>query len=193
MQRKPITIIFINNHGGAIFGFLPVAKRTDEEILNEFFFYNHTISISKLCAAHGVLHFCTKTKAELQEALLLSQQADSDCVIEVESSIDKNAAFHCSQLNAPPTSVSLNGSTTSFYRQGFVLAISLEDGTAGYDEVANQEKMLAVEEQLRFILHALEGARISSCLPLLRGSFSSWIWTNIGVPLGVDVSAILFW
>ncbi|GAB2248413.1 hypothetical protein Droror1_Dr00008295 [Drosera rotundifolia] len=230
MRRKPITIIVINNHGGAIFSFLPVAKRTDERILNEFFYYNHTISISNLCAAHGVLHFCTKTKAELQEALLLSQQSDSDCVIEVESSIDKNAAFHSflrkhvgqvatqtfnflsspfitevfqgnlslgkihgikyllysAQLNAPPTSVSLNSSTISFCRQGFVLGISLEDGTVGYGEVApleaNQEKMLAVEEQLRFILHALEGARISSCLPLLRGSFSSWIWTNIGVP-----------
>ncbi|KAL9253101.1 PHYLLO, chloroplastic-like protein [Drosera capensis] len=182
----------------------------EQRILNEFFYYNHTISISKLCAAHGVLHFCTQKKAELQEALLLSEQADSDCVIEVESSIDKNAAFHSfltnrvgqvatqtfnflsspfipeafqgnlslgkihgikyllysAQLNAPPTSVSLNGSTTSFCRQGFVLAISLEDGV-GYGEPSSI--MPSVRRGLEMaILNAFASRQSSSLLSVLH-------------------------
>ncbi|GAB2280146.1 hypothetical protein Dimus_014783 [Dionaea muscipula] len=231
MCRKPITVLVINNHGGAIFSFLPIAKRIEPRILNEYFYNNHTVSISKLCAAHGVQHFLTKTKVELREALLRSQKADADCVIEVESSIDNNATFHsvlrnyagqvanhtfnflsslsipdpsfddvsiCKingidyslyrvELNAPTTSASFDSNPTKFYREGFVFALSLDDGIVGFGEVApleaDEDNLLAVEEQLCFIIHELEGARIPCFLPLLRGSFSSWIWRTLGVPL----------
>ncbi|PON76783.1 Enolase N-terminal domain-like [Trema orientale] len=45
-----------------------------------------------------------------------------------------------------------------------------------------EENLLDVEEQLRFLLHEIKGAEINCFLPLLRGSFSSWIWTNLGIP-----------
>jgi isochorismate synthase/2-succinyl-5-enolpyruvyl-6-hydroxy-3-cyclohexene-1-carboxylate synthase/2-succinyl-6-hydroxy-2,4-cyclohexadiene-1-carboxylate synthase/O-succinylbenzoate synthase len=47
-----MTIIVVNNHGGAIFSFLPVAKTASPQILEKFFYASHDISISKLCAAH---------------------------------------------------------------------------------------------------------------------------------------------
>jgi isochorismate synthase / 2-succinyl-5-enolpyruvyl-6-hydroxy-3-cyclohexene-1-carboxylate synthase / 2-succinyl-6-hydroxy-2,4-cyclohexadiene-1-carboxylate synthase / o-succinylbenzoate synthase len=47
-----MTIIVVNNHGGAIFSLLPVAKTTSPQILEKFFYTSHDISISKLCAAH---------------------------------------------------------------------------------------------------------------------------------------------
>lgn len=47
-----MTIIVVNNHGGAIFSLLPVAKNTSPEILKKFFYTSHDISISNLCAAH---------------------------------------------------------------------------------------------------------------------------------------------
>ncbi|VAI46483.1 unnamed protein product [Triticum turgidum subsp. durum] len=51
-QRKPMTVIVINNHGGAIFSLLPVAKTASPQILQKYFYTSHDISISKLCDAH---------------------------------------------------------------------------------------------------------------------------------------------
>lgn len=45
----------------------------------------------------------------------------------------------------------------------------------------HEENLQDVEEQLRFLVHALEGATISYHLPLLRESFSVWMWRVIGV------------
>lgn len=48
-----MTILVINNYGGAIFSLLPIADRTDPRLLNQFFYTSHNISIQKLCMAHG--------------------------------------------------------------------------------------------------------------------------------------------
>lgn len=39
------------------------------------------------------------------------------------------------KLCAPPTSTSANYGSEMFYREGFVLSLSLEDGSTGYGEV----------------------------------------------------------
>lgn len=230
MWRKPITVLVINNHGGGIFSFLPIAEKAEPHILEKYFYYNHTISISKLCAAHGVKHFFAETKLELQEALSTAEQADTDYVIEVASSINSNAIFHrtlrkyasqaashtlmsLSQLSvvesaqdgfclckiakleytlyginltAPTTSASGCSRETDLLRQGFILELTLDDGSIGLGEIApleiHEEDLQDVEEQLQFLLHALGGATIPYLLPLLRESFSLWIWRVIGVP-----------
>lgn len=231
MVRKPITVLVVNNHGGGIFSFLPVAEQTDSEILEKYFYYNHHISVGELCAAHRVKHLLAETKLELHEALLTSQDGDTDCVIEISGSISSNTAFHSllkkyaaqaashafttlSQLSppvsarseffykiakleyslygvnltSPPTSVSVDGKPLKYVRQGFILALTLDDGSTGFGEIApleiHKEHLQDVEEQLCFLLHALKGATISYHLPLLRESFSVWIWRVIGVPPG---------
>ncbi|XP_065630958.1 protein PHYLLO, chloroplastic isoform X4 [Quercus suber] len=93
-SRKPMTIVVINNQGGAIFSLLPIAERTDPSILNQYFYTSHNVSICGLCKAHGVKHSLVQTKREFQDALLASQYDEIDCVIEVKSSIDANATFH---------------------------------------------------------------------------------------------------
>ncbi|KAM0961461.1 hypothetical protein ACFX2J_020652 [Malus domestica] len=227
--RKPMTILVINNHGGAIFSLLPIADRVEPSILNQYFYTSHNVSIHNLCAAHGVMHLHVKTKVELEDALLTSQDNEVDCVIEVESCIEANATFHSTlrkfacqaadhalslssrisvqdspadgtllyrvhrmeysvfsiPLCAPPTMVSVDENETSFYREGFILTLYLEDGSIGFGEVSpldiHRENLLDVEEQLRLLVHMMEGAKISCFLPLLKGSFSSWIWTNLGI------------
>ncbi|KAK6931406.1 Thiamine pyrophosphate enzyme, C-terminal TPP-binding [Dillenia turbinata] len=185
IKRKPMTVIVINNHGGAIFSLLPVADKTARGLLDKFFYTSHSISIRELCMAHSVKHFCIQTKVQLQDALLACQSEDSDCVIEVESSIDANALFHRVPLCAPPTFVSVNGGSVTCYREGFILALTFEDGSVGYGEVAplesDEESLSIVEDQLRFLVHVIEGVKISYLLPLLSGSFSSWIWSNLGI------------
>ncbi|XP_038694901.1 protein PHYLLO, chloroplastic isoform X2 [Tripterygium wilfordii] len=228
-MRKPMTIIVINNHGGAIFSFLPIADRTEQRTLDQYFYTSHNISIHNLCLAHGVNHQRVNTKIELQDALLSPQNEDVDRVIEVESSIGANATFHSTlrsfacqaanhalsvlsrlsfpdtipyesftckihrmkyslyriQLRAPPTFSSMNYENPETYREGFILSLFLEDGSVGYGEVApldlSQEILLDIEDQLRFLLHIIAGARISYCLPMLKGSFSAWIWSALGI------------
>lgn len=39
-------------------------------------------------------HVHVNTKGQLQDALFTSQREDVDCIVEVESEIDTNVAFH---------------------------------------------------------------------------------------------------
>ncbi|XP_028761883.1 protein PHYLLO, chloroplastic-like isoform X1 [Neltuma alba] len=227
--RKPMTILVLNNHGGGIFSFLPLANKTEPRVLHQYFYTSHNISIGKLCLAHGVKHLYAQTKMELEDALFAAQNEDKDCLIEIESSIDHNANFHSilrkfalqtaentirllsaslsqssikdeffyskvhkieySQysiaLCAPPTSTSLGHDQKEFYRGGFILSLFLEDGSVGFGEVApleiHRENLEDAENQLRFLMHAMKGIKISCFLSLLRGSFSRWIWNELGI------------
>ncbi|KAL2484725.1 Protein PHYLLO [Abeliophyllum distichum] len=89
------------------------------------------------------------------------------------------------QLNAPPTSASCSTDTAAFYREGYVITLSLEDGSTGYGEVApletHKENLLDIEEQLQFLIHVIEGTTIDYILPLLKGSISSWLWNSLGI------------
>ncbi|KAL7603912.1 hypothetical protein Lser_V15G15247 [Lactuca serriola] len=219
ISRKQMTIIVINNHGGAIFSLLPIANKAEEKILSQYFYTSHDVGIHNLCNAHGVKHVHVSTKSELQKALLNSQHEESDCVIEVESSIDANKNFHSNlrqfscqaagnslsiisklsvlnsikvhkleffqyriQLCAPLTTPVVNDN----YREGFVLTLYLEDGSTGIGEVAplgtHKGTLQDAQEQLQFLTHVIKGSTLHSSLPLLNGSFSSWIWTNLGIP-----------
>ncbi|XP_073287012.1 protein PHYLLO, chloroplastic isoform X2 [Primulina huaijiensis] len=228
--RKPMVILLVNNHGGAIFCQLPVASTMDRRIMDQFFYTTHNVSLRDLFTAHGVKHIHVKTKGELDDALFASQRDDVDCVVEVESSIDTNVEFHSNlrnftrqasdhalsvlsnlsvsnstsegdklykinkmaysqyrvQLNAPPTSASRGSDTATSYRDGFVVSLTLEDGSTGYGEVApleiHLENLQDVEEQLRFLTHVMEGKTVDNVIPLLKYSFSSWIWNNLGIP-----------
>ncbi|KAK7384912.1 hypothetical protein VNO78_30615 [Psophocarpus tetragonolobus] len=227
--RKPMTILVINNHGGAIFSMLPLAEKVEPCILHQYFYTSHNISIRELCMAHGVKHLHVKTKGELNEALCVAQHEQMDCMVEIDSSIDANASFHsilkkfalqtaqhtmsflswifshgsikddfylykihkmqCSKyritLSAPPTSASVDDSCKEFYREGFILSLVLEDGSVGYGEVApidiHSENLEDAEYQLRFLIHVMEHVDVSCFLSLLKGSFSYWIWHELGI------------
>lgn len=48
-----MTIVVINNRGGAIFSLLPLANMTARSILDQYFYTSHNVSIHNLCMAHG--------------------------------------------------------------------------------------------------------------------------------------------
>lgn len=48
-----MTILVMNNHGGAIFSLLPIADRTEKKVLDQYFYTSHNVSIQNLCVAHG--------------------------------------------------------------------------------------------------------------------------------------------
>ncbi|CAN8236071.1 unnamed protein product [Cochlearia groenlandica] len=227
ISRKPMTVLVINNRGGGIFRLLPIAKKTEPSVLNQYFYTSHDISIENLCLAHGVRYVHVGTKSELEDALFVPSMEEMDCVVEVESSIDSNATVHstlesfarqaankslgiisASSLLHPmvdnvllchvsgmqysryrvelcdrPTIYS--GESSQFHREGFIFSLTLEDGSNGYGEVAplnsNRENLMDVENQLQLLLHLMKGAKFSYMLPLLNGSFSSWLWSELGI------------
>uniref|UniRef100_A0A0E0K1L6 Mandelate racemase/muconate lactonizing enzyme C-terminal domain-containing protein n=1 Tax=Oryza punctata TaxID=4537 RepID=A0A0E0K1L6_ORYPU len=90
--------------------------------------------------------------------------------------------FYRIQLAAPRTS---GVSESSFFHEGFILKLCVGDSIVGFGEVApieiHEEDLLDVEEQLRFLFHRMKDAELD-VVPLLRGSFSNWIWTSLGIP-----------
>lgn len=51
----------------------------------------------------------------------------------------------------------------------------------------HEENLQDVEEQLRFLIHVMEGAKINYMLPTLKGLYSSWIRSELGIMVGVVV------
>lgn len=96
-----------------------------------------------------------------------------------------NFSLYRIQLYAPPTSISADHHHNEFHREGYILSVYLEDGSVGYGEVApleiHKENLVDVEEQLLFLLHIIKGIKINVSLPTLKGSFTSWIWSNLGI------------
>lgn len=45
----------------------------------------------------------------------------------------------------------------------------------------HKENLEDAEDQLRFLIHAMKGVKISCSLSLLKGSFSYWIWNELGI------------
>uniref|UniRef100_A0A7N0VBE5 Mandelate racemase/muconate lactonizing enzyme C-terminal domain-containing protein n=2 Tax=Kalanchoe fedtschenkoi TaxID=63787 RepID=A0A7N0VBE5_KALFE len=230
IHRKPLTIVVINNHGGAIFRLLPISNTVERQIVDQFFYTSHNVSVSNLCLAHGVKYLKVTTKPEFQGAISTSKAENSDIVIEVESWIEDNAIFHSGirnsanetadnvltalskacppdsvhhalssfkihkmeffhfrvSLNEPPTSDTMITDLTTYYREGFIATIYLDDGSVGHGEIApldvHKENLVDVDGQLCFLMHALKGVEISYVLALMKGSFSTWIWNNLGLP-----------
>lgn len=87
------------------------------------------------------------------------------------------------QLSAPRTSGSSN---SSFSHESFILKLRMDENIVGFGEVApieiHEEDIIDVEEQLRFLFHKVKDCELN-VVPLLRGSFSNWIWTSIGIPV----------
>ncbi|MED6110114.1 hypothetical protein PIB30_040017 [Stylosanthes scabra] len=221
-----MTILVVNNHGGAIFSLLPLADKVEPSILHQYFYTSHNILIQGLCVAHGIKHLHVKTKAEFEDALRLAQHEQVDCMVEIDSSIDANANFHsilrkhsllavkdamrylpnggaikdehylykirrmnCLRyriaLSAPPTSAFVGDNHEEFYKEGFIISLILEDGSVGFGEVApieiHRENLVDAEYQLRFLVHIMQEVNISCFLSLLKGTFSYWIWNELGI------------
>lgn len=89
-------------------------------------------------------------------------------------------------LRASPTSRAGKRSHNTVYREGFIFQITLCNGFSGFGEIApleglHKEDLMAVEEQMRLLLHLLKGVELNKTLALLNGSFSEWLLNSVGV------------
>ncbi len=77
----PIIIVVINNHGGGIFSFLPIADHSD--VFEEYFATSHNLSIELLAKFANIDFFSPKDVIELQHILSNVTQKPKHCIIEL--------------------------------------------------------------------------------------------------------------
>ena len=87
-----LTIVLLNNDGGGIFHFLPVAGETDA--FEEHVATPHGLDFSKAAALYGCGFERAHTVAELRAAVEASIAGDGTTIIEVRTDREENLALH---------------------------------------------------------------------------------------------------
>ncbi|CAJ1958885.1 unnamed protein product [Sphenostylis stenocarpa] len=82
--RKPMTILVVNNHGGAIFSNLPLADKVETCIMHQYFYTSHNISIRELCMAHSAILLVEIVVNILQRLMCLALDLVDTTLWEVE-------------------------------------------------------------------------------------------------------------
>jgi 2-succinyl-5-enolpyruvyl-6-hydroxy-3-cyclohexene-1-carboxylate synthase len=97
----PVLICVVNNGGGGIFSFLPVAKR--EEAFEEFIAASHKISFASAASLFSLPYFHPQTPLELKNLLLLQKKKPTSCIIEITTDRAENVRIHEQIINTLKT------------------------------------------------------------------------------------------
>ena len=85
----PLTIVVLDNEGGGIFDFLPVATQTD--VFEEHVATPTGLDVERLAALHGARYVAVTTTDELREGL---EEAEGTTILHVRTSRPENVALH---------------------------------------------------------------------------------------------------
>ncbi|MEX2606691.1 MAG: 2-succinyl-5-enolpyruvyl-6-hydroxy-3-cyclohexene-1-carboxylic-acid synthase [Kiritimatiellia bacterium] len=91
-SRVPVIVIVVNNHGGGIFHFLPVADDSPE--FEKFFGTPHEWDFESAAAQFGLPYACLKDMEEFEAAYEEALATRKSCLIEVETDRTENVAQH---------------------------------------------------------------------------------------------------
>jgi 2-succinyl-5-enolpyruvyl-6-hydroxy-3-cyclohexene-1-carboxylate synthase len=94
LQRnpQPVIVVIINNDGGGIFSFLPIAKST--EIFDTYFGTPHGVNFSPLAAMFGLDYYHPQTSDELIRDYHLALAKNCSAIIEVTTDRSDNLQVH---------------------------------------------------------------------------------------------------
>ncbi len=90
--QVPVNIIVVNNQGGGIFSFLPIAQQKD--VFSPYFDSPHEHDLSGPCQTFGVDYTKVNSKAEFIKALSDGYKSEDHQVIEAISDRRENFIFH---------------------------------------------------------------------------------------------------
>jgi hypothetical protein len=88
----PLTIVMVNNGGGGIFSFLPIARHAD--IFTPFFDAPHDMHFGPVASAFALPHTSCRTPLELVSALRSAGPGAGPRIIEVETDRAQNVRVH---------------------------------------------------------------------------------------------------
>ncbi|KAJ6772110.1 2-SUCCINYL-5-ENOLPYRUVYL-6-HYDROXY-3-CYCLOHEXENE-1-CARBOXYLATE SYNTHASE [Salix koriyanagi] len=202
VSRKPMRILVINNHESQFkklceaHGVRHLPVKTKVELQEALLKFEHektdcVIEVESCIGANSTFHSTLRKSAQQAADHALSILSRLSVGVSISDGLflykihKMNFSLYRIQLCAPPTSSSADHHHNEFHREGYILSVYLEDGSVGYGEVApleiHKENLVDVEEQLLFLLHIIKGIKIDVSLPTLKGSFTSWIWSNLGI------------
>jgi isochorismate synthase/2-succinyl-5-enolpyruvyl-6-hydroxy-3-cyclohexene-1-carboxylate synthase/2-succinyl-6-hydroxy-2,4-cyclohexadiene-1-carboxylate synthase/O-succinylbenzoate synthase len=98
--QPPLTVVVVNNGGGAIFNFLPVAATLDGSEFGRLFSMPPDVRLAELCRAHRVHHLQARTPRGLALALAEAWRLGRHAVLEVSLRADDQAARNLAQHRA---------------------------------------------------------------------------------------------
>ncbi len=90
--RARATIVVVNNDGGGIFSFLPVARHGDA--FEHYFGTPHGLALARVAALYGVPYACCTTGAELRASAAASLAARTTMIVEVRTERAANREAH---------------------------------------------------------------------------------------------------
>jgi 2-succinyl-5-enolpyruvyl-6-hydroxy-3-cyclohexene-1-carboxylate synthase len=89
---QPVITVIINNDGGAIFSFLPIANTTD--VFNTYFGTPHGLDFQQAVAMFKIDYYQPQSAEELMRDYQQAQARDRSAVIEIKSDRAKNWQLH---------------------------------------------------------------------------------------------------
>ena len=89
---QPVIVIIINNDGGGIFSFLPIAKST--EIFESYFGTPHGIEFSHAAAMFGIDYYLPLDRSELVENYTQALANYRSAIVEITTDRSENWQFH---------------------------------------------------------------------------------------------------
>ncbi|KAK9841086.1 hypothetical protein WJX84_008308 [Apatococcus fuscideae] len=90
----PLTILLINNGGGSIFSFLPIADTLPADTFNRLWTTPQNVDLSSMCRAHGIPHQNVRQLEELGPALYSAWGLRRHSVVEVHTPKEGNVNLH---------------------------------------------------------------------------------------------------
>ncbi len=88
----PLILLIVNNNGGGIFHFLPIAEHPEH--FERFFGTPHGISFDEMARAFDLAYFRPGTNRELIETYAAALERSECCIIEIQSDRAENLRLH---------------------------------------------------------------------------------------------------
>lgn len=89
---NPLIVIVLNNHGGGIFSFLPIASQTDR--LDDCFATPQNFSIEQTACTFGLDYACPDTNSDFTRIYTEALKRSQSLVIEIRSGRQQNLLLH---------------------------------------------------------------------------------------------------
>ncbi|KAK9806829.1 hypothetical protein WJX72_004058 [[Myrmecia] bisecta] len=93
-MRPPLTVVLINNGGGGIFSFLPIADSIPEDVFTQLWTTPQNVDLAGMCRAHGIPHQKVTQQSELGPALAGAWGLNRHSVVEVVTDRTTNVDYH---------------------------------------------------------------------------------------------------
>lgn len=97
-QSIPIIFIIINNGGGGIFSFLPIAQTTSKTTFDTGFAGKHTYCFSEFSKSLQLLYFSPNSILALEKSILEAQKKSIPAIIEIKTDREENYRLHAQFL-----------------------------------------------------------------------------------------------